>query len=51
METPFRPGAKRPDHIVTPGAEIVDGVGFDFIPLEHAETEHALMVGFRTMAF
>jgi glyoxylase-like metal-dependent hydrolase (beta-lactamase superfamily II) len=39
------PRAKRPDHIVTPGAEIVDGVSFDFIPLEHAETEHALMVG------
>jgi hypothetical protein len=38
-------GAKRPDHIVTPGTEVVDGVRFEFIHLQHAETEHALMVG------
>jgi glyoxylase-like metal-dependent hydrolase (beta-lactamase superfamily II) len=37
--------AKRPDHIVTPGSEVVDGVRFDFVHLQHAETEHALMVG------
>jgi glyoxylase-like metal-dependent hydrolase (beta-lactamase superfamily II) len=37
--------AKRPDHIVTPGAEVVDGVRFEFLHLQHAETEHALMVG------
>jgi glyoxylase-like metal-dependent hydrolase (beta-lactamase superfamily II) len=37
--------AKRPDHIVAPGPEVVDGVHFDFVHLQHAETEHALMVG------
>jgi glyoxylase-like metal-dependent hydrolase (beta-lactamase superfamily II) len=37
--------AERPDHIVAPGAEIIGGVRFEFIHLEHAETENALMVG------
>jgi glyoxylase-like metal-dependent hydrolase (beta-lactamase superfamily II) len=37
--------AKRPDQIVTPGAEVVNGVRFEFLHLQHAETEHALMVG------
>jgi glyoxylase-like metal-dependent hydrolase (beta-lactamase superfamily II) len=37
--------AERPDRIVVPGTETVDGVRFEFLHLEHAETEHALMVG------
>jgi glyoxylase-like metal-dependent hydrolase (beta-lactamase superfamily II) len=37
--------AKRPDHIVTLGAEIVDEVRFEFIHLHDAETEDALMIG------
>jgi glyoxylase-like metal-dependent hydrolase (beta-lactamase superfamily II) len=37
--------AKRPDRIVAPGTEVIDGVRFEFLHLEHAETENALMVG------
>ena len=37
--------AERPDHIVTPGVTLIDGVRFEFLHLEHAETEHALMLG------
>jgi hypothetical protein len=33
------------DRIVTPGTELIDGVRFEFLHLEHAETEHALMIG------
>lgn len=36
---------ERPDRIVAPGAELIDGIRFEFFHLEHAETEHALMVG------
>jgi glyoxylase-like metal-dependent hydrolase (beta-lactamase superfamily II) len=38
--------AERAAHIVKPGSEVVDGVRLSFILLQHAETEHALMVGF-----
>jgi glyoxylase-like metal-dependent hydrolase (beta-lactamase superfamily II) len=37
--------AKRPDHIVAPGTDVIDGVRFEFLHLKHAETEDALMVG------
>ena len=37
--------AERPERIVSPGDEIIDGVRFQFIELQHAETEHALMIG------
>jgi glyoxylase-like metal-dependent hydrolase (beta-lactamase superfamily II) len=37
--------AERPDHIVSPGTAVIDGVRFEFLHLEHAETEDALMVG------
>jgi glyoxylase-like metal-dependent hydrolase (beta-lactamase superfamily II) len=37
--------AERPTHIVTPGMDVVGGTRFEFIHLEHAETEHALMLG------
>jgi glyoxylase-like metal-dependent hydrolase (beta-lactamase superfamily II) len=37
--------AKRPDRIVAPGTEVIDGVRFEFLHLERAETENALMVG------
>jgi glyoxylase-like metal-dependent hydrolase (beta-lactamase superfamily II) len=37
--------AKRPDHIVAPGTDVIDGVRFEFLHLTHAETEDALMVG------
>lgn len=36
---------ERPNHIVTPGIDIIDGVRLEFLHLEHAETEDALMVG------
>jgi len=36
--------AERPGRIVTPGTETIDGVQVDFIRLQHAETENALMV-------
>lgn len=37
--------AERPDHIVEPGIETIDGVPIDFIRLTSAETEDALMIG------
>jgi glyoxylase-like metal-dependent hydrolase (beta-lactamase superfamily II) len=37
--------AERPNQIVTPGTDVVDDVRFEFLHLEHAETEDALMVG------
>jgi glyoxylase-like metal-dependent hydrolase (beta-lactamase superfamily II) len=37
--------AERPGHIVTPGIDLVDGIRFEFLHLEHAETENALMLG------
>jgi glyoxylase-like metal-dependent hydrolase (beta-lactamase superfamily II) len=40
--------ARRPDRIVAPGTEVIDGVRFEFLHLEHAETENALMVGLPT---
>ena len=36
--------AERPSQIVTPGIETIEGVRVDFIRLQHAETENALMV-------
>jgi len=36
---------EKPSLIVTPGSETIDGVRFEFLHLQHAETEHALMVG------
>jgi glyoxylase-like metal-dependent hydrolase (beta-lactamase superfamily II) len=38
--------AMKPSLIVQPGEETIDGVRFDFILLQHAETENALMIGF-----
>src|SRR6202044_4119528 len=38
--------AEKPSLIVTPGRETIDGVKFDFIQLQHAETENALIMGF-----
>jgi glyoxylase-like metal-dependent hydrolase (beta-lactamase superfamily II) len=38
--------AERPSLIVKPGFETIDGVRFEFILLQHAETENALMIGF-----
>jgi glyoxylase-like metal-dependent hydrolase (beta-lactamase superfamily II) len=37
--------AERPGRVVAPGVEVIDGVRFEFLHLEHAETENALMVG------
>jgi len=37
--------ARRPERIVLPGVETIDGVRFEFLHLQHAETEDALMVG------
>ena len=37
--------AERPGHIVEPGIEAIDGVPIDFIGLNGAETENALMIG------
>jgi glyoxylase-like metal-dependent hydrolase (beta-lactamase superfamily II) len=37
--------AERPDHLVAPGTDIIGGVCFEFLHLEHAETRDALMVG------
>jgi glyoxylase-like metal-dependent hydrolase (beta-lactamase superfamily II) len=37
--------AERPNHIVAPGIDAIDGVRFEFLHLQHAETEDALMVG------
>jgi len=36
--------AERPDRVVSPGTETIDGVSVDFIRLQHAETENALMI-------
>jgi glyoxylase-like metal-dependent hydrolase (beta-lactamase superfamily II) len=38
---------EKPSILVTPGLETIDGVDIDFLHLQHAETEHALMIGFR----
>lgn len=38
--------AERPSQIVAPGTEEIDGVRFEFLHLQHAETQDALMVGF-----
>lgn len=37
--------AEKPSIHVTPGVETINGIGFEFLHLQHAETEHALMVG------
>jgi glyoxylase-like metal-dependent hydrolase (beta-lactamase superfamily II) len=37
--------AERPSQIVAPGIETIDGVRIQFIRLQHAETENALMLG------
>lgn len=37
--------ARRPERIVLSGVEAIDGVRFEFLHLQHAETEDALMVG------
>ena len=39
--------AEKPSILVTPGLETIDGIDIDFLHLQHAETEHALMIGFR----
>ena len=38
--------AQKPSILVSPGLETIDGVRFEFLHLHHAETEHALMIGF-----
>jgi glyoxylase-like metal-dependent hydrolase (beta-lactamase superfamily II) len=38
--------AEKPSLIVQPGEETIGGVRFEFILLQHAETENALMIGF-----
>jgi len=38
--------AEKPSILVTPAAESIDGIRFEFLHLQHAETEHALMIGF-----
>lgn len=38
--------AEKPSFLVAPGAEIIEGIRFEFLHLQHAETEHSLMVGF-----
>jgi glyoxylase-like metal-dependent hydrolase (beta-lactamase superfamily II) len=37
--------AEKPNLLVTPGAETIDGVRLEFILLHHAETENALVIG------
>ena len=37
--------AERPSQIVAPGIATIDGVRFEFLHLQHAETQDALMVG------
>jgi len=37
--------AQRPQRIVPPGVELIDGLRFEFLHLRHAETEDALMIG------
>jgi glyoxylase-like metal-dependent hydrolase (beta-lactamase superfamily II) len=39
--------AEKPSLIVEPGSETIDGVTFEFLQLQHAETENALMISFR----
>jgi glyoxylase-like metal-dependent hydrolase (beta-lactamase superfamily II) len=36
--------AERASHLVAPGRETVDGITVEFIRLQHAETENALMI-------
>ncbi len=36
--------AERPEHVVAPGIETIDGTRLEFIRVQHAETENALMV-------
>ena len=36
--------AERPDHVVAPGIETIDGTRIEFIRLQHAETENALVI-------
>src|SRR5215469_9666971 len=38
--------AEKPSILVTPGAQTIDDIRFEFLHLQHAETEHALMIGF-----
>jgi len=38
------PHAERPTQVVGPGFETIDGVNLEFIRLQHAETENALMI-------
>jgi glyoxylase-like metal-dependent hydrolase (beta-lactamase superfamily II) len=37
--------AERPSLLVTPGEETIDGIRVEFLQLQHAETEDALMLG------
>lgn len=39
--------AERPSRTVVPGDEVIDGIKFNFVELQHAETEYALVVGLR----
>ena len=38
--------AEKASLLVAPGSDTIEGVRFEFLHLEHAETEHALMIGF-----
>jgi glyoxylase-like metal-dependent hydrolase (beta-lactamase superfamily II) len=38
------PYAERPGHVVVPGIEKIDGTRIEFIRLQHAESENALMI-------
>jgi glyoxylase-like metal-dependent hydrolase (beta-lactamase superfamily II) len=38
--------AERPSHIVMPGIEAIEGTRIEFIRLQHAETENALIIAF-----
>jgi glyoxylase-like metal-dependent hydrolase (beta-lactamase superfamily II) len=40
---PFK--AERPSELVTQGEETIDGIRVEFLHLQHAETENALMIG------
>jgi glyoxylase-like metal-dependent hydrolase (beta-lactamase superfamily II) len=37
--------AEKPSLVVMPGNKTIDGVRFEFLHLQHAETEHALVIG------
>lgn len=37
--------AERPDRLVNPGSEMIDSIQFEFMMLQHAETDSALMIG------